>query len=168
MTKKIDLDAIDIRILGVIQNDARISLSLLAEQVGLSVSPCSVRLRRLEKEGYILGYFARIDERRFGDFETVFAEVILVDQQDKTYKAFEKQVKGIPEILECYSVSGPTDYILKICVDGMTNYQRVVDELLEETKLIRSYNSTVSFAVIKNDLQPSAVFLDRLISNRYC
>ena len=95
-----ELDSIDFRILATVQSNARISLSHLASEVGLSVSPCSTRLKRLEQKGFISGYVAVIDESKFGDFAIVFAEVTLIDQQEKTYKAFEELVRGTPEILE--------------------------------------------------------------------
>jgi len=166
MAKSIELDDINVRILRALQQDARISLSQLAEQAGLSASPCSVRLRRLEKLGYITGYVARVDERRFGEFITVFAEVTLIDQQDKTYKAFEKRVASIPEILECHSVSGDTDYILKICIDGMHNYQRLTEMLLEEMGYVRSFKSSVSMSTIKSNFQPAIEQLEKAISKQ--
>src|ERR1700675_3806335 len=103
------LDRIDINILVQLLKDGAISNLLLAEQVGLSPSPCLMRVKRLEKAGYITGYGAQIKLQKLGDVLMVFTEVTLSDHRRDDFSRFEASIRGIDEIVECHLVSGGYD-----------------------------------------------------------
>src|SRR3712207_6665914 len=100
------LDRIDLRILSHLQKNGRITNVDLAEAVGLSASPCLMRLKRLEKAGYITGYSAHVDLRKLGETITVFTEVTLSDHRRNDFGRFEAYVRNVDEVVECHLVSG--------------------------------------------------------------
>jgi len=112
----IDLDALDVRILNILQDNARITTLELAEQVGLSPTPCARRVKRLEDDGLIQRYVTLLDEKKAGLDLSVFISVRLRAQTAETMEKFERSVRSIPEISECYLVSGVHDYLLHLRV----------------------------------------------------
>lgn len=122
-----DLDALDIRILNILQNNARITTLELAEQVGLSPTPCARRVKRLEDDGLIQRYVTLLDEKKVGLDLSVFISVRLRAQTGETMEKFERSVRGMPEITECYLVSGVHDYLLHLRVadaDALRDFLR--------------------------------------------
>lgn len=111
-----DLDALDVRILNILQDNARITTLELAEQVGLSPTPCARRVKRLEDDGLIQRYVTLLDEKKAGLDLSVFISVRLRAQTAETMEKFERSVRSIPEISECYLVSGVHDYLLHLRV----------------------------------------------------
>ena len=111
-----DLDALDVRILNILQDNARITTLELAEQVGLSPTPCARRVKRLEDDGLIQRYVTLLDEKKAGLDLSVFISVRLRAQTAETMEKFERSVRSIPEISECYLVSGIHDYLLHLRV----------------------------------------------------
>src|SRR5690606_10979855 len=103
------LDAIDLRILEAIQRDGRITKLSLAEKVGLSPTPCWMRLRRLETAGIVSGYYARIALRAVAPIATVLMEVTLASHRQADFDRFERTVRDIDEITDCWSVGGGVD-----------------------------------------------------------
>jgi Lrp/AsnC family leucine-responsive transcriptional regulator len=124
------LDRIDRRILRVLQEDGRISFVDLASRVGLSTSPCLERVRRLEKEGYIRGYAARLDPHRLGVKLLVFAEISLNYSSPDIFEQFRDAVLVYPEVQECHLVSGDFDYLIKLRVVDMNDYREVLGRIL--------------------------------------
>jgi len=122
-----DLDAIDIRILNILQDNARITTLELAEQVGLSATPCARRVKRLEDDGLIERYVTLLDEKKAGLDLSVFISVRLRNQTGETIDQFERSVRSMPEITECYLVSGVHDYLLHLRVadvDALRDFLR--------------------------------------------
>ena len=113
------LDRIDIRILAHLQRNGRVTNVQLADAVGLSASPCLMRVKRLEKGGYITGYGAQIALQKLGDTLTVFTEVTLSDHRRKDFARFEAAIRNVDEVIECHLVSGGYDYLLKFVTRGI-------------------------------------------------
>ncbi len=118
------LDRIDRQILRKLQSDGRLSLTALAEEVHLTVSPCLERVRRLEHEGYIRGYAALLDPEKLGRPLLAFVEVRLDRTTPDIFDRFKSAISGIDEVLECHMVAGGFDYLIKIRVQDMAAYRR--------------------------------------------
>lgn len=141
------LDRIDLRILSHLQKHGRVTNVDLASVVGLSPSPCLMRVKRLEKAGYILGYGAQIQMQKLGDTLTIFTEVTLSDHRTHDFARFESCVRRVDEIVECHLVSGGYDYLLKFVTRSIRHYQETIERLLELGIGIEKY---FSYVVIKS------------------
>ncbi len=145
------MDRIDRAILRELQNDARLPNTALAERVGLSDSACLRRVRRLEQSGVIRGYVALVDETQAGYPDSVFVQITLVSQQRKDLEAFEAAVARVPEVMECYLMSGASDYILRVVVADARDYERVHSQQLTRLPGVdRVHSSFALRTVIKN------------------
>ncbi|MEM6596157.1 MAG: Lrp/AsnC family transcriptional regulator [Pseudomonadota bacterium] len=122
---KAEIDAIDARILTVLQREGRISNADLAEKVSLSASACHRRVARLEQEKIIRDYVALLDPRKVDRPTTVFVEITLSGQADEVLDAFEREVKRIPEVLECHLMAGSADYLLKVVAYDTEDFARI-------------------------------------------
>ena len=118
-------DSIDRRILNELQSDGRISRSELASRVGLSISACHRRVRRLETEGVIDGYVALLDTETIGRDLDVFVEVSLVSQSEEWLRRFEEEVRECPEVMSCHLVAGDADYLLHLAVEDHRDFERI-------------------------------------------
>lgn len=145
------LDAIDLRILDAIQRDGRITKLALAEKVGLSPTPCWVRLARLEKAGLIAGYHARLDLRAVAPIASVLMEVTLGSHRQSDFDRFERAVRSLPEIVTCWAVGGGIDYMLKIAARDIDAYQRFVDSLLGREIGIDRYFTYIITRTVKDE-----------------
>lgn len=121
----IELDRIDRRILMCLQQDARLTNAALASQVALSPSATLRRVQRLEETGVISAYVTVLDAERVGRPTTVFVEVTLGSQREEALNAFEQAVRDCPDILECYLMSGGSDYLLRVAVADPRDYERI-------------------------------------------
>ena len=146
------LDPIDLKILDAIQRDGRITKLALAEQVGLSPTPCWMRLRKLEKAGIVSGYHARIAMRVVAPVATVLMEVTLASHRQADFDRFERVIRDIPEIVACWSVGGGVDYVLKVMARDIDAYQRLVDSLLEREIGIDRYFTYIVIKTVKDDI----------------
>lgn len=124
------MDAIDAKILDVLQSEGRISNAELAERVNLSPSPCLRRVRRLEQDGLIAGYRAILDRPKAGLGVTVFVELKVSRHSEATARAFEQAVGAVPEIVACHIVSGSADFLLEVVVRDLQHYERLLLETL--------------------------------------
>lgn len=141
------LDRIDLRILCHLQQNSRITNVVLADAVGLSPSPCLIRVKRLEKAGYISGYGAYIRLEKLSDVQVVFTEVTLSDHRREDFAKFESYIRNVDEIIECHLVSGGYDYLLKFVTRSVVHYQSIIEDLLEQNLRIEKY---FSYIVIKS------------------
>jgi len=139
------LKEVDIRILHHIQENARISNVDLAERVGLSQSPCLRRLRRLEEEGVIQGYMTLVDQAQVGLPVSVFVSVALKEQTEMALEEFEAQISSLPEVMECYLMTGNSDYLLRVVTADLASYERFLKDHLTRVPAIASIQS--SFAL---------------------
>ena len=119
------LDRLDRRILHELQLDGRLSNTALAERVCLSESACLRRVRRLEESGMLRGYVALVDQSGAGYPDNVFVRVTLESQQRDDLVAFERAVRDVAEVMECYLMSGDADYLLRVIVNDARDYERV-------------------------------------------
>ncbi|MDO9432039.1 MAG: Lrp/AsnC family transcriptional regulator [Phenylobacterium sp.] len=126
------LDRLDLRILAILQADGRITNQALAEQVALSPSACLARVRRLEADGLILGYHARLDIERIRPTVTIYGEVTLKSHRPADMAAFEAVLSDIPEVVEAAQVSGPFDYLIKVVTHDVRAWGALADRLLQE------------------------------------
>lgn len=129
---KLGLDAIDRRILKALQRDARLTNVQLADEVGLSPSPCLRRVRILEEAGVIVGYHAAINRQEVGLGLTVFVGVKVERHHDEQYRRFQDAVVALPEVVSCHLVSGEADFLLQVVVPDLPAYERfLLDTLLK-------------------------------------
>jgi Lrp/AsnC family transcriptional regulator, leucine-responsive regulatory protein len=143
------LDATDRKILAQLQADGRISLAELAEKVGLSPSPCLRRVRMLEKDGVIARYVAVLDQRAVGLPVSVFVSVKLEKQRQESLDRFAKAIERWPEVLECYLMTGPRDYWLRVVVPDLDAYERFVKQKLTRVEGIASIESSFALEQVK-------------------
>lgn len=125
-----ELDDIDRKILAILQKDARISITDLAEQVWLSVTPCSERIKRMEKEHVILGYHARLDPHALELSLLVFVEIKLSAKSGIIFDKFKQEIIKLPNVLECHLVSGDFDYLVKARIPKMADYRKLLGDIL--------------------------------------
>lgn len=141
----IEIDAIDRKILDILQKQGRIANSDLAERAGLSASPCARRVRHLEESGIIARYAALIDQKAVGLPVNVFVNVTLERQIEGALQDFENEILKRPEVMECYLMTGEADYFLRIVVADLDAYERfLVDHL---TRVPGIANIKSSFAL---------------------
>jgi len=151
MTSTIKLDMFDLRILREIQQEGRITKLALAERVGLSSTPCWMRLKRLEEAGVIAGYHGRLALRLLTPFAAVFVEVTLGSHRQSDFDQFERAVKDIPQIVSCWAVGGGIDYLMKVVARDIDTYQRLIDSMLAENIGIDRYFTYIVMKVVKDD-----------------
>jgi len=140
-----NIDIFDKKLLSILQNNGRISNVELAEAVNLSESACLRRVRSLEERGLIDRYVALLDHKRVGLTDTVFVHIVLKREEKSELEAFENAVKNIPEILECYLMTGEFDYLLHIVVANMADFERLHNDSLTQLPGVSRVNS--SFAI---------------------
>jgi len=124
------IDNIDRRILIALQTDGKISNVDLSKSVGLSPSPCLERVKRLEQQGYIMGYQARVDPNKLGAAMLVFVEITLTKTSTDIFSEFSAAVQQHEDIQECHLVSGNFDFLLKTRVADMANYRKLLGDTL--------------------------------------
>jgi Lrp/AsnC family transcriptional regulator, leucine-responsive regulatory protein len=124
------LDKIDRHILRILQADGRIAMKDLAEAVGLTVTPCIERVKRMERDGVITGYHARVDPAQLGAALLVFVEITLGHKGGSMFEQFRREVMKIDEVLECHLVSGDFDYLIKARIGEMSDYRKLLGEIL--------------------------------------
>jgi Lrp/AsnC family transcriptional regulator, regulator of ectoine-degradation genes len=145
------LDQIDLKILDAVQRDGRITKLALADKVGLSPTPCWMRLRKLEKAGIVSGYHAKVAMRAVAPVATVLMEVTLASHRQADFDRFERVIRDIPEIVACWSVGGGVDYVLKVMARDIDAYQRLVDGLLEREIGIDRYFTYIVIKTVKDE-----------------
>jgi DNA-binding Lrp family transcriptional regulator len=149
-----ELDAFDIRILHILSDDGRVTWSELAEKIGLSLTPTLKRVRSLEKNGYIAGYHAVIDEARVGCAISVFVSVSLTMQTDVAMARFESSLQDISGIMSCFVTTGETDYLLRVVVPDLEGYRSFISILTKIPGVARVTSSFAAKAVIQRSTPP--------------
>ncbi|QCO18610.1 Lrp/AsnC family transcriptional regulator (plasmid) [Azospirillum brasilense] len=142
---KIKLDRIDRKILALLQQDGRMPNNELAERVGLSPSPCLRRVKALEDAGVIARHVALVDPAAVDLPVNVFVSVSLERQVEERIDAFEAAVMALPEVMECYLMTGDADYLLRVVVPDLASYERFLKEHL--TRISGVANIRSSFAL---------------------
>ncbi|MDB6177665.1 Lrp/AsnC family transcriptional regulator [Paracoccus sp. Z330] len=156
------LDRIDIRILHELQRNGRITNVELADLVHLSPSPCLMRVKKLQQAGYITGYSAHIDIAKLGPVLTVFTELTLKNHRQIDFARFQAALEKIDEAIECHLISGGYDYLIKFVTAGISDYQAIMESLLDAEVGIDKY---FSFVVIKTPFAKSHLPLHNLFKS---
>lgn len=151
---QIDLDRFDQAILRVLAEDGRISVTDLSGRIGLSKTPTQTRLRRLEAEGVILGYRALIDPISLGLDHVAFVEVRLDDTREAALAAFNAAVAKVPEIEQAHMIAGNFDYLLKVRTGNMTQYRRILGEVISTLPHVMSTSTFVAMQAVKEAVLP--------------
>lgn len=149
MTEK--LDKVDLQILRTLQENARLTTKELAAQVSLSSTPVFERLKRLEREGYIKKYIAVLDADKLNHGFVVFCNVKLRRMNKDIAMEFTRIIQNIPEVTECYNISGSYDYLLKIHAPNMKYYQEFIINVLGTIDSLGSLESMFVMDEVKHD-----------------
>jgi len=147
------LDAADLRILRILQQDGRITNQELARQAGLSPASCFDRVKRLRERGIILGYTALLDPHQLGSALMIFVEVLLDRTTDDVFSAFAEHVRKVPQVLECHMVAGGFDYLLKVRVADMTAYRAFLGNILAAMPGVRETRTYAVLEEVKSTTQ---------------
>ena len=143
---------IDRNILRILQEDGRISFTELGERVGLSTTPCTERVRRLEREGIIMGYHARLNPQHLKANLLVFVEISLDYKSGDTFEDFRRAVLKLPHVLECHLVSGDFDYLVKARINEMASYRKLLGDILLKLPHVRESKSYIVMEEVKESL----------------
>jgi Lrp/AsnC family leucine-responsive transcriptional regulator len=149
MSKKFKLDEIDIKILEILSNNARISNLDISDKVGISPSPCLRRVKALEEKGVIKGFYTKLNEEFFDYTLTIFATISSNTSTQKEKKAFEIALEKTKEILEIYALATDTDYLLKLIVKDESHYQQVLQTIIGRIPNVAKIRTTKIAKVIK-------------------
>ncbi len=146
------LDNVDKQILGLLQQNAKLTIKELAEELNLTTSPIFERIKRLEKEGVIEGYVALLNPERVGKGQVVFCNVSMPIYTKENIENFENIVRSMPQVLECYHLAGLVDYQLKVFVKDIKEYDSFLKQLAE-IQIVKVHSS----AVVLHDVKYSTV-----------
>ena len=138
------MDEYDQKILSVLSIEGRISMTALGERVGLSKTPVTARVRRLEEEGVITGYRATLSASKLGVEHIAFLEVKLSDTREKALDAFNQAVRAIPEVEACHMIAGGFDYLIKVRTSDIFAYRLVLGEQLSRLPNVASTSTYIS------------------------
>jgi Lrp/AsnC family leucine-responsive transcriptional regulator len=138
------MDEYDRKILSVLSVEARISMTALGERVGLSKTPVTARVKRLEEEGVITGYRATLSASKLGVEHIAFLEVKLSDTREKALDAFNQAVRAIPEVEACHMIAGGFDYLIKVRTSDIFAYRQVLGEQLSRLPNVASTSTYIS------------------------
>lgn len=163
MTSGYKLDRIDVKILAELQRNGRITNVELADLVHLSPSPCLIRVKKLQQAGYITGYTARIDVAKLGETLTVFTEFTLKNHRQIDFARFQEALEKIDSCVECHLISGGYDYLAKFVTASITDYQDIIETLIDREVGIDKY---FSFIVIKTPFVKTQIPLTRLFGDK--
>lgn len=145
-----DLDIFDRKIIGALMADGRMTITDLAKAVGLSKTPCQIRLKRLCENGIIRGFAALVDLPRLGMAHVAFAEVELSDTRENALREFNAAVRTIPEVEECHMIAGRFDYLLKVRTADITAYRAVLGEKISSLPHVASTSTYVVMETVKD------------------
>ena len=144
-----NLDEFDHKLLALLSRDGRMSVTALAEQVGLSKTPCQARLKKLQESGVITGFRAVLDSARLGLTHIAFTEIKLSDTREAALSQFNAAVRRIPEVEECHMIAGPFDYLLKVRTADIQRYRAVLGEAISALPFVASSSTYVAMETVK-------------------
>ena len=144
------LDLIDLQIIDVVSKEGRLAVTDIARRIGSSKSPVQVRLKRLQKEGYILGFRAILNSEKLGCEHIAFTEVKLSDTREKALNEFNAAIKTIPEIEQCHMIASSFDYLLKIRTQNIRAYRHILGEVISTLPYVASTSTFVAMESVKD------------------
>lgn len=142
------MDAFDRKIMSILRQDGRITFTELAQQVGLSKTPCQQRVKRLQQSGVIIGFRAIIDPAKVGLDHVAFTEVKLSDTREAALEQFNAAVRGIPEVEECHLIASSFDYLLKVRTPDIRRYRIILGEKISSLPFVASTSTFVAMETI--------------------
>jgi Lrp/AsnC family leucine-responsive transcriptional regulator len=145
-----EIDPFDRKMIDLLREDGRMSITELAQRIGLSKTPCQVRLRRLIREGYIRGFRAVIDPAKLGLDHVAFAEVKLSDTREAALEEFRRAVLTIREVEECHMIASSFDYLLKVRTPDIRRYREVLGERISNLPHVASTSTFVAMETIRD------------------
>jgi Lrp/AsnC family transcriptional regulator, leucine-responsive regulatory protein len=145
-----NLDSFDLKILEALQKDGRLTNNELADRIALSASQCSRRRSRLEAEGYIQGYQARLDRQKMGLDLLVVISVTLATHNRDNARRFSALVNDLPEVLEAYALTGEMDYHLKVATRGLSGLSRFVNDVLLPHDSVQHVKTSIVLDTLKS------------------
>jgi len=154
---KLQLDAIDRRILAVLADDGRISWRDLGEAVNLSLTPVLRRVKRLEEAGIITGYGARLDEQKLGGALSVFVSVSLERQSEEALEIFQRAIARAPEVMSCFLMTGNADFLLRVIAEDIPAYQRFMNDVLTRIPGIARIQSSFALKAVVQRAAPPVI-----------
>ena len=150
-SKVSEIDPFDLKIIAALVEDGRMSITDLSERVGLSKTPCQLRLKRLIESGIIEGFKAILNQEKMGLDHIVFAEVKLSDTREAALQSFNRAVKKIKEVEECHMIAGRFDYLLKIRTSDIRRYRLVLGEEISNLPHVASTSTNVVMQAVKEN-----------------
>lgn len=144
-----ELDHIDRKMLDLLAEDGRMSITDLAKAVGLSPTPCKIRFQRLIAEGYIEGFRAVLNPQKLGLAHVAFVEVKMSDTKEAALQAFNNAVRRIREVEECHMIAGRFDYLLKVRTADIRRYRQVLGEKISSIPNVASTSTAVTMEAVK-------------------
>lgn len=148
------LDRFDLAMLRVLSTEGRLPVTELAARVGLSKSPCQVRLKRLQETGHIQGFRAVLDPAKLGLDHVAFVEVRLRDTTEAALRAFNAAARKVPEIEQCHMIAGAFDYLLKVRTADIRSYREVLGEVISALPHVANTSTHVSMQAVKENGVP--------------
>lgn len=143
------MDKFDYDIIRVVEQDGRITISALSEKVGLSKTPCQIRLKKLIENGTILGFKAIVNHAVLDRNHVAFTEVRLTDTRDAALQAFNQAVRAIPEIEQCHMIAGTFDYLLKVRTKDIAAYRKALGENISALPFVASTSTHVVMETVQ-------------------
>ena len=156
------MDAIDIKLLNLLQNNAELTIQELSSEVHLSTTPCWKRINQLKDNGYISKTVALVNRKRVNSNVTAMVSIRVTDHNQERIQHLSKVIKEIPEVIECYRMSGETDYLLKVVVSDIESYDIFYKHLIEQVQFLKV---TSNFAIeeIKSTTEIPLTKLEQLL-----
>ncbi len=145
-----NLDASDIRILQLLQENAQFTLKEISQKINLSMTPTHDRIKRLEQEGVIDKYVTILNKKMLGNPMTVYCNITLDKQQKNHFEEFEEAIKQFPEVIECSVISGSFDYLLKVIVKDMSAYNEFYQKKLSDLQSVAHISSSFVMSEVKS------------------
>jgi len=152
VTNSKPLDQFDKAILDVLSREGRIPVSDLARRIGLSKTPCQIRMKRLQTEGYITGFRAELNPAKLGLEHVAFVEVKLTKTSESALEAFNTAVRSLPSVEQCHMIAGAFDYLLKVRTRSMRDYRRVLGEEITALPHVASTSTHVVMESVRDVL----------------
>ena len=160
--KNVILDALDIRILNTVQQHGQLSKAKLSELVNLSPTPCWIRLEKLKKAGFVMGYRGEIAIDKIVDLAKFIVTVSLKSHNKANFQQFESCIQSLDEIVECSATGGGSDYVLKVVTTSLHDFQDLMEDLLNRDLGIERY----FIYVVTREVKSTSVNLFKLFKNK--
>lgn len=154
MTTSLKCDKTDVKILKELARDGRMAWSALADKVGLTLTPTLRRVKRLEEDGFIEGYVARLDEGKLGGRISVFVSVTLASQSEEIIARFEERIALSPEVMSCFLMTGDADYNLRVVVPDLDAYNHFLTRTLTRIEGVAHIKSSFALRAVLNRASP--------------